>query len=396
MKTMILAVALAVALMLAGCGGGGGSRIASTPTPEPEPTPEPVKGLPDDHTLETGTIPAGEMRTILEADGMRTTVTCPAGGDPCVITVASDGTATFTGGSPAVATAPIPEPTPGPEPYNSVSSAHWIHEPPGGWAGSYPTDASNAREFRETHNDYEVHSWWRELRSTYVLGYYGMQSRPGRAMHPWFERHADTVQPIGSSGSATWNGSFLGRAFRREFTYDDAGWTAANAVEARFADTETLADAGGTERPYSSKIIGDVEMSVSFTPGSSTTVTWSLRNSQTPTGDPFGLVVDQAGVIGTLTGMDRSYAAFTVHRDGTFSSSDTIPYRTRVEALAGGATPDEAFELSGAFVGTGGHGVLGTIDSRSIAAYSDTTGTPAVNVIQTFGLRGAFGAKRTP
>ena len=314
---------------------------------------------------------------------------------PHVITVASDGTATFTGGSPAVATAPIPEPTPGPEPYNSVSSAYWIHEPPGGWAGSYPTDASNAREFRETHNDYEVHSWWRELRSTYVLGYYGMQSRPGRAMHPWFERHADTVQPIGSSGSATWNGSFLGRAFRREFTYDDAGWTAANAVEARFADTETLADAGGTERPYATQITGTVAMDVTFSPGS-TTVNWVLGRSRTPTGEPFGVMVIPVLGTSTISNVDRDHSDLSVNPDGTFSSTRNTRYTTRAQALAGLNTVGEAFELSGAFVGTEGHGVLGTIDSLQIWVVEVPGSSPATYTIHSRGLRGAFGAKLPP
>ena len=340
MKTMILAVALAVALMLAGCGGGGskGGSVAgmppggepSTPTPTPEPTPEPE-----------------------------------------------------------------------PEPYNPVSSVDWLREPLFGWdrrTGPYSYDpTTNVREYRERRDGYEIYNWWGELRRGHgFLGYYGIQSRPtDGSIQPWFERHTYTSPPArGDSASATWSGNFLGRAFRREFAYTDEGWTAANDVEARFADTETLADAGGTERPYATKISGDVEMSVSFTPGSNTTVDWRLSNSRTPTGGTFGLVTDQAGVIGTLTNMDRSYAAFPVDPDGTFSSIGTIPYTTRVEALAGGVTPAEGFELSGAFVGAGGHGVLGTIDSFSITAYSDTTGTPAVNVIQSFGLRGAFGALR--
>ena len=395
MKTKILAAVLAVALMLAGCGGG--TKTASTPpptpTPTPEPEPEPVKGLPSDHTLVSGTIPAGEIRTILEADGTRTTVTCPAGGDPCMITVASDGTATFTGGSPAVGTAPIPEPPePEPEPYSPVSSAHWIQEPPEGWAGPYQTDGSNDREFRETREEYEIYSRWKELRSTEVLGYYGLQSRPDGFMQPWFERHADTVQP---GVEASWRGDFFGYAFRRQFDYTDEGWTAANDVEARFADTGTLADSEGTERPYATKISGDVQMRVRLTPGSSTTVNWQFYNSRTPTGDPFGVMVEPIrGNLSTLN-MNHNYQYFPVNPDGTFSFTGTIPYTTRAQALAGGDIPAEAFEISGAFVGTEGHGVLGTIDSHRVVVI-EPGNIPANRRIQTLGLRGAFGAKLTP
>ncbi len=319
-----------------------------------------------------------------------------------MITVASDGTATFTGGSPAVATAPIPEPEPvtepEPEPFYPVSSAYWIQEPPGGWAHSYPTDtATNAREFRETPGEYEIYSWWRELRSTEVLGYYGLQSRPVGSMQPWFERHTDTVQPeIQPGGSATWTGDFLGYAFRRQFAYANTGLTAANDVAARFADTGTLADAGGTERPYATKIIGDMEMSVSLTPGSSPTVDyWVLGNSQTPTGGAFGVMVFP--LLGTFatTDMDRSYSDFPLNADGTFSSTRTLPYATRAQALASLATVNDTFELSGAFVGTEGHGVLGTIDSHQIAVIEPGS-LPANRRIQSIGLRGAFGAKRTP
>ena len=326
---------------------------------------------------------------------MRTTVSCPAGGDPCMITVASDGTGTFTGGSPAVATAPIPEPIsePEPEPFSPVSSAPWIQEPPEGWAYSYPTDtASNAREFRETPGEYEIYSWWRELRSTEVLGYHGLQSRPVGFMQPWFEGHADTVRPV---VRATWTGDFLGYAFRRQFDYTDSGWTAATDVEARFADTGTLADSGGTERPYATKLIGEVVMSTRLTPDGSTTVDWGIRDSQTPTGDPFG-------VIGTasVSTMDRGYeAVFPVNPYGTFFYTSTIPYEIKEQALAGlagSASPAEAIELSGAFVGTEGHGVLGTIDSHRIWIYEVPGSSPAAHVIHTTGLRGAFGAKRIP
>ena len=326
---------------------------------------------------------------------MRTTLTCPAGGAPCMITVASDGMATFTGGSPAVATEPIPEPAPvtepEPEPYYPVASAPWLQEPPEGWAHSYPTDtASNARELRVTPAEYEIYSWWRELRSTEVIGYYGLQSRPDGSMQPWFEGHADTVQP---GGTATWRGDFLGYAFRRQFAYTNTGLTAANDVAARFADTGTLADAGGTQRPYVTKIIGDVSIDVTFTPGSRKTITWLLYNSRTPTGGTFGVVVNP--VLGTLSlaSMNRSYLPFPVHPYGTFSSTGTHPYTTKEQFLARGTV--ETFELSGAFVGTEGHGVLGTIDSHQITVIEPGS-LPANRRIQSVGLRGAFGAKRIP
>ena len=140
---MLMALAFAGVLMLAGCGGGG-SKTASmgdrtptpTPTPEPEPTPTPdpvggtptpepdptptpappgpapvaIQGLPTGHMLAPGVIPAGESRTLGEADsmGMGTALVCPAGGADCNIMVASDGSATSTGGAPTIATFEVP------------------------------------------------------------------------------------------------------------------------------------------------------------------------------------------------------------------------------------------------------------------------------------------------
>ena len=78
--------------------------LANLPSPTPTPTPAP--------TLTSGSIPAGESRTFQNADGRRTVVTCPAGGPDCAITVAEDGTAEYTGGTPTVTT-PTPTPTPG-------------------------------------------------------------------------------------------------------------------------------------------------------------------------------------------------------------------------------------------------------------------------------------------
>ena len=114
---MLMALAVAGVLMLAGCGGGGskggavagmpsgGGGTPTTPTPTPTPTYTPVDlSLPTGHTLETGTIPAGERRTVLTADGMTTTVTC-SGGEACSIKVAADRMATLVSGSLRIATA---------------------------------------------------------------------------------------------------------------------------------------------------------------------------------------------------------------------------------------------------------------------------------------------------
>lgn len=109
MKRMILtvAVAVAVALMIAGCGGGGGTKTVSKPISR-TPTGGSITGLPSGHMLASGTLAPGKSLPVLDARGMRTTVSCPVGGAACRITVASDGTATYTGGRPTVATRPIP------------------------------------------------------------------------------------------------------------------------------------------------------------------------------------------------------------------------------------------------------------------------------------------------
>ena len=107
MKSTILALAVTGALMLAGCGGGSKSAsIAGGPSPTPTPTPAPTPTfgpgtipLPKGHTLQTGTISAGESRTVREANGMETVVRCSAGSENCRITVAADGTVTLIAGS---------------------------------------------------------------------------------------------------------------------------------------------------------------------------------------------------------------------------------------------------------------------------------------------------------
>ena len=85
---------------LAGCGGGGGGKTAALPAPV-------AIDLPQGIMLEPGAtlnIPAGEKRTVHDADGMRTEFTCPAGGQDCVVSLTEDGTAQSTGGTPTVAT----------------------------------------------------------------------------------------------------------------------------------------------------------------------------------------------------------------------------------------------------------------------------------------------------
>ena len=102
---MLMALAVAGVLMLvAGCSG----EIVELAKDFVGRIPAPLTGLPSGHTLTSGTIPPGESRTILQSGGMRTTITCPSGGAACMVTVASNGTATYTGGRPAVVTAPIP------------------------------------------------------------------------------------------------------------------------------------------------------------------------------------------------------------------------------------------------------------------------------------------------
>ena len=133
-----LILALAGALMLAGCGGkgasmsdgpavGGGGGGIPTPTATPGGgTPTRTYGpgsvpLPTGHTLQTGTIPVGESRTVGEGDGMETVVRCTAGSENCRITVADDGAVTLIAGSLRIEivgvqvvtpTTPTPPPTP--------------------------------------------------------------------------------------------------------------------------------------------------------------------------------------------------------------------------------------------------------------------------------------------
>ena len=258
---------------------------------------------------------------------------------------------------------------------------------------------TNVWEFREQRDGYDLYSWWGELQSgNEFLGYYGMQSRPDGSIEPWFTRHTYITQPAqGNSASATWRGNFLGYAFRRGFADTDEGWTQANDIEARFADTETR-NVRGTEIPYGTQLIGDVAMTVTFSPGS-TTFDWELINSRGLTEREFGPVSQGSALVLTLTNWDRSFSPFTVDPDGTFSSSGTIPYTTRAEALTeqlgtSPASPAEAFEISGAFVGAGGHGVLGTTNFRGIWFSQVPGSSPATYMIHSYGFRDGFGAIR--
>lgn len=106
MKRTSLALAIAGALMLAGCGGEVAEIVRAIRSPVGG---TPIRGLPRGHLLNSGIVPAGSTVTIGETGGVRTTLTCPAGGADCNITVFADGSATSTGGIPAVATVRIPD-----------------------------------------------------------------------------------------------------------------------------------------------------------------------------------------------------------------------------------------------------------------------------------------------
>ena len=104
----VLASVLMVAA-LAGCGGGGGGKTAAPPPPAPpiEELPQvSMLDLPSGHTLAEGTtIPAGDPpREVHSTFDTRTEVTCPAGGDDCVVTTVTDNGAESTGGALTVTT----------------------------------------------------------------------------------------------------------------------------------------------------------------------------------------------------------------------------------------------------------------------------------------------------
>ena len=116
---MLMALAVAGVLMLAGCGGGGskggaGAGMPSTPTPT-TPTrtygPGPIP-LPTGHTLETGSLRAGQPRTVKETDGVRTTIRCTAGSANCRFRVHEDGRATLIAGNIEIEIVGVPTVTP--------------------------------------------------------------------------------------------------------------------------------------------------------------------------------------------------------------------------------------------------------------------------------------------
>ena len=93
------ALVFASVLMIVALAGCGGSKTAATLMP--------VTGLPEDRPpLQPGTtsLSPGERGTVGEADGVRTVATCPDDGPACVVTVAADGSVSFTGGEPTFAT----------------------------------------------------------------------------------------------------------------------------------------------------------------------------------------------------------------------------------------------------------------------------------------------------
>ena len=91
-----------VALALSGCGGGGDSStsIPATPVTPPAETSEALT-LPTGHGLAVGEF---TLQPGVSDEYGNVVVSCPAGGNACVVTVAADGTASYdrTGGVPGV------------------------------------------------------------------------------------------------------------------------------------------------------------------------------------------------------------------------------------------------------------------------------------------------------
>ena len=80
------------------------THTPTTPTPSYGPGTIP---LPTGHTLVSGTIPAGETRTVLESGNRRTTIRCTAGRGNCRFTVAADGTVTLIAGNLQIETVTV-------------------------------------------------------------------------------------------------------------------------------------------------------------------------------------------------------------------------------------------------------------------------------------------------
>ena len=111
MRTLVATICLGVAVGLSGCGGGDGTKMSTdggTPTtPTPTVTDIDLMGSPD-LAPGTTTVQPGQTRTVAN-----TTISCPAGGEACVVEVTRDETtgqlsATSTGGVAMVAYAPPP------------------------------------------------------------------------------------------------------------------------------------------------------------------------------------------------------------------------------------------------------------------------------------------------
>ena len=97
-QSALVFASLLMAVALAGCGGS--SKTAAT-------IPSTPVTAPGDSTLTPGvttTIPPGGRQVVGEDGGVRTFATCPDDGPACVLTVAEDGAATFTGGTPELTT----------------------------------------------------------------------------------------------------------------------------------------------------------------------------------------------------------------------------------------------------------------------------------------------------
>ena len=151
MKRTSLALAIAGALMLAGCSG----EVAEIVQAIRSPGGTPIRGLPTGHLLTSRILPAGNTITIGETGGVRTTLTCPAGGANCNITVFADGSATSTGGIPAVATVRIPDGGSGGGGEPTVSRSEWesIFTSTGWACGNQdPIPASQCGTFRSLNN----------------------------------------------------------------------------------------------------------------------------------------------------------------------------------------------------------------------------------------------------
>ena len=131
---LFVLASLLMVVALAGCGGGGG-KTAALPAPVAIDLPQGTQGI----MLEPGaalTIPAGEKRTVHDANGMRTEFTCPADGQDCVVSLAEDGAPQSTGGTPTVAT------------YTAIEGLPSDHDL---MAGTIP-----AGEFRTVHRTFDT------------------------------------------------------------------------------------------------------------------------------------------------------------------------------------------------------------------------------------------------